>query len=321
VTAAVDSGLSLTDVFGALFPCGSITGAPKVRTMEIIRDLESEPRGVYTGAIGFIAPPDASGPRCSFSVAIRTVVIDSETGDAEYGIGGGITYDSEPSSEYQEAALKARILDYGPSAFQLLETLRWSPSTGWYWREHHLERLQASADYFAIPLKLPLIIERLEAAVTASEESRVRLTVDRGGQVKVAVQPMVKSNHASVAVVVDMEPVDTSSPFLFHKTTRREVYDDRLARHPQADDVLLVNERGELTESTIANVAVKLDGVWFTPPIESGCLPGVYRRVLLDEGRLVERPIAVGDLEQCEGLALLNSVRLWRPAFVVADSE
>lgn len=317
IVCKVAAERSLTEVLRGLFPCGSITGAPKVRTMEIIRELESQPRGVYTGAIGFVAPSRAPGPRASFSVGIRTVVIDAETGEAEYGIGGGVTYDSDPAAEYEEAILKARILTYGRSRFELLETLRWNPVSGWFWLDRHLSRLAASADYFGVPLDRDQVVARLERAVQGGEESRVRLTVDRSGNIGVEVQRLQLEELRSIGVAIDPEPVDTSSPFLFHKTTRRNVYDDRRRRHPDAEDVLLVNEAGELTESTIANVAVKLAGTWFTPPVESGCLPGVYRAVLIEEGRLVERRIHLDELAACEGLAIVNSVRLWRPAFVI----
>ncbi len=318
ITGLVDPKVPLTEVLTALFPCGSITGAPKVRTMEIIAAQESKPRGVYTGAIGFVAPPTAAGPRASFSVGIRTVVINSETGDAEYGVGGGITYDSDPQAEHAEATLKARVLDYGSTDFELLETLRWNPAAGWFWRDLHLERLESSAEYFSVPVDRPMLVDRLEAAVAGAKgDQRVRLTVSRRGRIRIEVEPLDREERPSAALAIDAEPVDTTSPFLFHKTTRRTVYDDRRARHPAADDVLLVNQRGELTESTIANVAVKLDGSWYTPPIEAGCLPGIYRSVLLDEGRLTERSIAVAELEECEGIALVNSVRLWRPAFLI----
>lgn len=319
ITAEVDAELPLRSILEGLFPCGSITGAPKVRTMEIIAEVESAPRGVYTGAIGFVSPPQARGPRASFSVGIRTVVIDSETGAAEYGIGGGITYDSDPALEYEEAALKAQILRYGRSDFELLETMRWHPLTGWYWLDAHLDRLEESAGYFGIPVDRDAVTERLEQAVTGASESRVRLTVDRRGKVAVAITPWRNDEQGSVALALDTVPVDTSSPFLFHKTTRRRVYDEARARHPHAADVLLVNAAGQITESTIANVAVKLDGAWCTPPVASGCLPGVYRRVLLADGKLRERPIAVTDLERCEGIALVNSVRFWRPAFLIDD--
>jgi para-aminobenzoate synthetase/4-amino-4-deoxychorismate lyase len=134
------------------------------------------------------------------------------------------------------------------------------------------------------------------------------------------VQPLEEGEPRPVSVAVDPEPIDSSSPFLYHKTTRREVYEDRRQRNPSADDVLLMNERGELTESTIANLAVKLDGQWCTPPVDAGCLPGIYRHVLLEQGDLVERPIRWDDLEDCEGLALVNSVRLWREAVVVTSA-
>jgi para-aminobenzoate synthetase/4-amino-4-deoxychorismate lyase len=317
VVGDVDPAKPLADLLGGLFPCGSITGAPKVRSMEIIRDLESAPRGVYTGAIGYVAPPNAVGPRASFSVAIRTVVIDGATGHAEYGVGGGITFDSNPGEEYEEAVVKARILERGRSDFRLLETVRWSPEDGWYWLDLHLDRLASSADYFGVPLDRKPLIRRLDAAVEGHGESRVRLTVSRRGLVDIEVRAHGDDPVGPLTLAVDPEPVDTSSPFLYHKTTRRETYDDRLARHPDVDDVLLVNERAEITESTIANVAIKIGGEWVTPPIESGCLPGVYRRTLIDDGTLVERPVAVDDLDRCEGIALLNSVRLWRDAVVV----
>jgi para-aminobenzoate synthetase/4-amino-4-deoxychorismate lyase len=287
--------------------------------MEIIRDTESSPRGVYTGAIGFLTPAGVPGPRASFSVGIRTVVIDGETGDAEYGIGGGITFDSDPKAEHDEAALKARILSYGRSDFELLETMRWNPVSGWYWLDLHLDRLERSAEYFAVEIDRKALGDRLDAAVTGGGESRVRLTVNRRGRVKIKVESLAVTTEPSVSVAIDRDPVDTSSPFLFHKTTRRGVYNERSDRHPHADDVLLTNELGELTESTIANVAVKQGDTWFTPPIASGCLPGIYRQVLLEEGRLEERRIPARDLEVCDGIALLNSVRLWRPAFVVSD--
>lgn len=320
IVGGINPSATLFGVLAALFPSGSVTGAPKVRALKVIRDLETEPRGVYAGAIGFVAPAGAPGPSASFSVGIRTVVIDAQSGDAEYGIGGGVTFDSDPRAEYEEAVLKSRILTHGRSDFELIETMRWAPDSGWYWLDLHLDRLQSSADYFGVPVRRAAIAAQLDAAVGGRGESRVSLAVDRRGHANVRVSRFVEDDRQPVAVAIDQQPVDTSSPFLYHKTTRREVYEDRLARHPTAEDVLLVNERGELTESTIANVAVKVAGQWCTPPMESGCLPGVYRRVLLEQGRLVERPIRLADLADGGEIALLNSVRLWRDAFVVTDS-
>jgi para-aminobenzoate synthetase/4-amino-4-deoxychorismate lyase len=320
VVGSVDPAAPLVDVLVGLFPSGSVTGAPKVRVMQMIRDLETEPRGVYTGAIGFVAPGGAPGPRASFSVGIRTVVIDAESGDAEYGIGGGVTIDSDPHAEYEEAALKARILSHGRSDFELIETMRWSPDTSWYWLDLHLDRLESSGRYFGVPVQRDSLVEQLNGEVDGAGESRVRISVDRRGRVSISVQPYVEGQRRPVAVAIDSEPVDVSSPFLYHKTTRREIYEDRCLRHPNAEDVLMVNERGELTESTIANVAIKLLGRWCTPPVDAGCLPGIYRHVLLEQGDLVERTIRLKELERCEGIVLLNSVQLWREAVVVSDA-
>ena len=316
IAAEIDPDLGLVDVFRALFPCGSVTGAPKVRTMEIIADLETEPRGVYTGAIGFIAPEGTAGPKASFSVGIRTVVVNTETGEAEYGVGGGITYDSIPTAEYQEARLKARVLEYGPSDFQLLETLRWDPDQGWLWLDRHLDRLEDSAEYFAVPIDRAGVVARMEAVAGGNGPLRVRLTVDRRGHVAVETRALDDQSEP-VKLALDDDPVDTASPFLFHKTTRRALYEDRSNRYPDADDVLLINDKGEITESTLANVVVRLDGRWVTPPVESGCLPGVYRSVLLDEGRIHERVVTLDDLGRADHVALINSVRLWRPARLI----
>jgi para-aminobenzoate synthetase/4-amino-4-deoxychorismate lyase len=320
VVGSVDPAAPLVDVLAGLFPSGSVTGAPKVRVMQMIRDLETEPRGVYTGAIGFVAPGGAPGPSASFSVGIRTVVIDAQSGDAEYGIGGGVTIDSDPHAEYQEAALKARILSHGRSDFELIETMRWSPDTSWYWLGLHLDRLESSARYFGVPVQHDSLVDQLNDEVDGAGESRVRASVDRRGRVSISVQPYVEEERRPVAVAIDSEPVDVSSPFLYHKTTRREVYERRRLRHPYADDVLMVNERGEITESTIANVAVKLAGRWCTPPVDAGCLPGIYRHVLLEQGDLDERTIRLKDLDRCEGIVLLNSVQLSREAVVVANA-
>ena len=255
IAAEINPDTSLVDVLASVFPRGSVTSAPKVRSMEIIRDLETEPRGVHTGEIGFVAPAGAAGPRAKFSVGIRTVVIDAASGEAEYGVGGGITFDSDPGAEFDEAALKSRVLSYGPSHFVLLETMPWSPTTGWYWRDLHLDRLMASADCFGVPVDRAALTARLDAAIEGSSESRVRLTIDRLGRVSVVVKPHVEMDRPLAAIAIDLEPVDTSDPFLFHKTTRRGTYNERAARHPSADDVLLVNADGELTESTISGVA------------------------------------------------------------------
>lgn len=318
VSADLRPGTGVVDLFRALFPCGSVTGAPKVRTMEIIADVESAPRGVYCGAIGMLAPPGSGAPSASFSVAIRTVIIDQDTGTATYGIGGGITNDSRAEQEYAETRTKARVLVRRAADFELIETLRWESGRGYSFLIEHLDRLHDSADYCGFPFDRTLVEESLMSAAGGItwEVARVRLLLNQDGRLDIRPQQLGDTVQP-FRVAVDHVPVDPSDWRLFHKTSMRERYRQARFRHPAADDVLLVNLDGELTESTIANVIVLLDGYWVTPPVASGCLPGIMRRVLLEQGDIREAPVLVSDLARADGLALINSVRLRVPAVLV----
>ena len=309
--------VTLLDAFRALFPSGSVTGAPKVRTTRIIADLEDSARGPYCGAIGYLAPPGAAEPRANFNVAIRTVVLDTQTRTAEYGVGGGITHDSSASGEYEEIIAKAKVLTDVRPAFELFESLAYSPGEGFRHTDEHLERIASSARYFGFRFEPETAAAALKRAVAeATGPSIVRLTLARDGAVSSDVRDLPPMD-GSVRVTVDDEPVDPSDVWLFHKTTRRAPYERRRARRPDVDDVLLVNDRGEVTESTIANLAVRLAGAWVTPPIDAGILPGTYRAVLVREGRLTERPVTSDELRTADELALVSSVRGWRPAVLV----
>jgi para-aminobenzoate synthetase / 4-amino-4-deoxychorismate lyase len=309
--------ITLLDAFRALFPSGSVTGAPKIRTTRIIAELEDSARGPYCGAIGYLAPPGSGEPRANFNVAIRTVVLDTQTRTAEYGVGGGITHDSSASGEYEEIVAKARVLTDARPAFELFESLGHEPAEGFRHLDEHLERLAASARYFGFRFELEAASAALKRAVIeATEPSVVRLTLGRDGALSTDVRDLPRAKEP-VRVALDDEPVDPSDLWLFHKTTRRAPYDRRRERRPDVDDVVLVNDRGEVTESTIANLAVRLDGVWVTPPIDAGLLPGTYRTVLLREDGLIERPVTVDELRGAVELALLSSVRGWRPAVLV----
>ena len=314
VTGRVRPGTTLADVFRALFPCGSVTGAPKPRTMQILRDLEDGPRGVYCGAIGLVAPPGAPF-RARFSVAIRTVVVDRWTSAAEYGTGGGITWGSEPDVEHAELHAKAAVLGEPYEEFALLETMALLPDGEVRALDEHLDRLAGSARYFGFPLDRERARDRVTAAVAdAPGPARVRLLLDRSGVVQVLLGPAPEPAPGPVRLVLDDDPVDPRDRWLYHKTTRRRPYEERAARRPDADDVVLVNTLGEVTETTIANLAVRLSGTWFTPPLSSGCLPGVERGRLLREGRLRERRLTPEDLTHADALALVSSLRGWRPA-------
>jgi para-aminobenzoate synthetase/4-amino-4-deoxychorismate lyase len=272
--------------------------------MRLLRTLETTPRGVYTGAVGHI-PPDGLA---SFNVAIRTAVIDRRSGTLTFGVGSGIVWDSEPDAEYDECLLKASVLGAKPPAFELLETLRWSPGEQFYLLQQHLTRLRESAQYFDIPLAVDEIEERLRAAVAGeSTPQRVRLLVSRD-RVRVERQPHVPRAQP-VSVRLARAPVDTSDVFLYHKTTNRAVYERARAETADCDEVLLWNGRGEITEATTANVIVELDGQQVTPPVSCGLLAGTCRAALLGAGEIVERPVTIDDLHRATRLWLINAVQ------------
>ena len=309
VTAHPRSGTTLVDVFSALFPSASITGAPKVATMDIIRGLERSPRGVYCGAVGFGGPTGTGQPHWVFNVAIRTVTVDRRTATAWYGTGGGITYDSTAEDEYAEALLKSRVLEFRTADFDLLETMCWEPGHGVALLSRHLDRAARSARYFDIPLDVARARHML-ASIDSAVRQRVRMLVDRTGTIRVETTD-IDEPIGRTRLAIDGVPVDRGDPFLHHKTTLRQTYREAAARHPDADDVVLVNGDGEITETTIANIAVLIDGEWRTPPHTSGCLRGVRRAELLDQGAIVERIVTIAELRSADGIARFNAVRPW----------
>ena len=306
VTARSDAALS--DILAAAFPCASITGAPKRRTMELLTALEAQPRGVYTGAIGAILP----GRRAQFNVAIRTVVLDRTHGAAVYGVGSGIVWDSDAAAEFEECRLKARVLTAAPARpFRLLESLRWTPAEGYALREEHLRRLAGSAEYFGYPLDLAAVARQLDAlSAGLSGPAKVRLLVDAGGHIEVEARPLVEGALPQPARVgLAREPVSSADVWLYHKTTRREVYDAARAGRPDCDEVVLWNERGELTEAVASNVVLVIDGQAWTPPLSAGLLAGTLRARLLAAGEIAERTLATEDLGRAQSIWLINSVR------------
>jgi para-aminobenzoate synthetase / 4-amino-4-deoxychorismate lyase len=316
VTARPRAGTGLVDVFRALFPSGSVTGAPKLRSMELIRELEHEPRGVYCGAVGVVAPPGHAF-RARFNVAIRTVTVDRAAGTAVFGTGGGITWGSDPAAEHAELLAKAAIVAEPYEEFALLETMAHVPGAGLRNLPRHLDRMADSAAYFGFPFDRATAEAALAAGVPGTDAARVRLLLHRSGSFDVDVGPMAPPSPGPVRLALDPEPVDPAQVWLHHKTTRRSVYTERAGRHPDADDVVLVNERGRVTETTIANLAVLLDDVWWTPPLASGCLPGVERGRLVELELLRERALDAGDLGRADALAVVSSLRGWRPAVLI----
>jgi para-aminobenzoate synthetase/4-amino-4-deoxychorismate lyase len=308
------------ELLAASFPPASVTGAPKPRTMAIIAALEDSPRQVYTGCAGFLAP----GRRVQLNVAIRTAVVDRAAGLAEYGVGGGIVWDSRAGDELEETRAKARIVLEPRPRFSLVETLRWRPGQGYLLRERHLARLARTAAYFDFPLDARAIVTALDAleGQLGTQDQRVRLQLSERGEIGVQARPIDAAEEGGprpVRVALAAEPVDPDDPFLYHKTTRRETYERARASRPGCDDVLLWNRRGELTESCIANLVVVLDARRYTPPVDCGLLAGTYRGWLLEQGLVEERVIRVEDLAHAERVLLVSSVRGEREALVQPD--
>jgi para-aminobenzoate synthetase/4-amino-4-deoxychorismate lyase len=325
--------LGLADLFAALFPCGSVTGAPKPSTMGLIARLEPSVRGVYCGAVGYVAPPDRPGlrnpPEACFGVAIRTAVVDRTHRVAIYGTGGGITWDSDSSAEWAEQVAKATLLTRTSATrpFSLLETMRYEPkgtcaASPVVNLKGHLRRLCSSAHYFGFPFSAELARRHLASAVAgANSPLRVRLRLEPTGALSAEAEPFERGQGSPLRLALDEEPVDHLDPMLCHKTTRRAPYDLRAARHPDADDVILVNDRGEVTETTRANLLVLLEGRWWTPPLDCGLLPGIERARLLTRGMVAERVIGVAALHRAESLATVSSLRGWRAATLVEASS
>ncbi len=311
ISAELRSDMELKDVLRALFPCGSVTGAPKVRAMEIICELETDARGVYTGAIGHIAP---SGD-LQFNVAIRTVVLDGASG--EMGIGGGIVADSKEESEFEECLLKAQFLTRVDAPFELIETLRYEQDKGFHLLERHLARLQSSSTHFGYPYAREAVLAALdqEVARVQSPVALVRLLLAEDGGITVTSTPIELPTKDTVwRFVISDQRLDEKDPLFYHKTTRRQFFDREMERQKAAtgcDEVIFLNKKGELTEGTRTNLFLELDGRLFTPALASGLLPGTLREELLDLPRAAasEAVLTPADLLRADRIYLGNSVR------------
>ncbi len=308
--------LKYYDIFRALFPSGSITGAPKIRTMQIIRELERNARGAYCGAIGFIAPHGVS----VFNVAIRTLAM--KDGVATMGVGGGIVAESDPREEYNESLLKAAFLAEPDRSFDLIETLLWDGE--FRFLAQHLERLQNSSAHFDFVFERGVIaaqLQELSASFRRGLRYKIRLLLAVNGQL--SLQSTECAPGGAVARVnLAAERTSSGDHFLRHKTTRREIYDRSYHRARLAgfDDTLFANERGEITEGAISNIFIEKAGRWFTPPLSSGVLPGVYRRYLLEShAGATERVLTLEDLRQADQLYICNAVRGLRRATLHLD--
>jgi para-aminobenzoate synthetase/4-amino-4-deoxychorismate lyase len=316
VSARLRDNTSLTDIFTALFPCGSVTGAPKRRSMEIITELEKAPRGVYCGAIGCVAP----GGEALFSVAIRTLLYDTEANKLTMGVGSAVTWDSETSSEYAECLSKGAFVNQQNHDFRLIESLRLENGV-YTLLDKHLARLVASAQYFAFACDEEKVRQELiDHAAQTPGVCKVRFLLSSNGAVDIFSEPLVESCTA-LSVAISHLSVDSHDSMRYHKTSCRELLDTARSNRSDCDEVLLLNERGQLTEGSFHNLVVKLAGQFVTPPLSCGLLPGVLREELLEHGKIVEQILYPDDLERAEELWLINSVRGWRPAILNKRSE
>lgn len=318
MTSTIESrlreGVTPRQLFRALFPCGSVTGAPKRRSMEIIDRLEEDPRGLYTGSLGYFSP----GGEAKFSVAIRTAVIDSETGCGEIGIGSGITWDATPDAEYQECLEKGRFAREKRPEFHLIESLL--HENGCYFLlERHLERLTRSAGYFSFPFDAAEVRRSLSESAAGLDPARrykVRLLLFPDGTTSCEAAE-IPEPAGKLKAGFARRRVDSNDPFLYHKTSRRELHQQELSGRSGVQEVIFLNERDEITEGTYSNVVARIDGRDCTPPLSCGLLPGTLREELLARGEIEERLLKREDIERAEAVYLVNSVRKWREVTLV----
>ncbi len=314
IEARLRPDVTPSEILRALFPCGSVTGAPKVRAMEIIAEVEPSPRGVYCGAIGAFGP----GMQMDLNVAIRTLVHQHDTGRLRMGVGGGVVFDSRAGAEYRECLLKARFATAEP--FEILETLRWEPEAGAFLLGGHLERMAQAAAYFGAPFDVTAAIGALDAHVAAYDAPRrVRLLLALDGALRVESSalsdPFISEGGAAMRVMIAGVRLDADDPFVRHKTTRRGVYEAALAeaKAAGADEAILLNRAGRVADGSFTSVFAEIGGILVTPPVSEGALDGVLKRNL----QVAERPIGAGELLRAGAIYVGNSVRGLRRAVLL----
>ncbi len=345
-TVAGEVEAPLSEQFGALFPCASVTGAPKIQTCSIIRELENTPRHLYCGSVGWAGP----GRESCFNVAIRTVLVDTATRQADYGTGSGIVWDSRPEAEFGECLLKTAVINpagvneqkvaqlhrylskmpsfasgYTDEPLLLVETILWTAGKGFFLLDEHLQRLKTTAAAFSIPVEEEKLRHTLQSAAEGctGKRSRLRLTVAVDGSADCETTELPDAMPGETLVIRFTDaPVESSDPYLYVKTSRRRQYAAARQRFCTEDDLLFFNEVGELTEMSIGNLVVEMnDGKQYTPPVTCGLLPGVFRALLLANGEITERKLYREDLLLSKTIFRINSVRGRQPCRIVSDES
>tara|TARA_R110002096_G_scaffold309403_4_gene504126 strand:- start:174486 stop:176294 length:1809 start_codon:yes stop_codon:yes gene_type:complete len=322
IQAEVSAGKSAVEVMTSIFPCGSVTGAPKIRAQEIIDELEGAERGIYTGAIGYFTP---DGDMC-FSVPIRTATID-HSGRGELGIGGAIVADSQATSEYDESLLKAEFLTKEYPVFDLIESFLWTANGGYRSLDSHMERLEKSAQYFSFVFDRSSAESMLElhAKYISDQMCKVRMLLSKRGTISITSEKIEPpGNETDKTVIVSNVATNSNDPLYFHKTTFRDHYTTEFKKYKAERgcfEVLFTNERGELTEGSFTNILLEKNGIYYTPPTECGLLPGIYRQKLLTDDALIvnEKVIYPKDLKDADRLYVCNSVRGLVPVYLLSN--
>ena len=315
IEAKINDVISPIHIMKSIFPCGSITGAPKIRAQQIINELEEHQRGIYTGVIGYFTP---EGDMC-FSVPIRTLTINND-GEGELGLGGAIVADSVVNEEYNECLLKASFVTKDHPRFDLIESLRYCPQAGYSFLDKHLERLKSTAEYFLYDINIEDIkhdlMEHSSMLLCKSHEFfKVRLLISKDGNCTITSEKMTMPNDDNLPLtVLSSSPINSKDPLYFHKTTERKFYQEELQKYRKLTgcyDVLFTNEKKEITEGSFTNIFVKKGGLFYTPPIECGLLSGIYREHLLmdDRYKTLEKKLTISDLVSADAVYLCNSVR------------
>jgi len=311
VKARLKKDISLYDLFKAIFPSGSVTGAPKISTMKIIDSLEGEPRRVYTGSVGFFAPDGES----VFNVAIRTALIDNKTKKGEMGIGSGIVIDSNRDREFEECCLKANFITKNRRDFKLIETMLWKPDKGYFLLKPHLERLKSSAEYFNFRFDGKHIAKQLrslEQQFKNDQDYRIRLLLDRRGETEIDFS-RTKGSSEAVKLKFSDKKVFSEDPFLYHKTTNRDLYNNEYKKWSKKGyfDVIFSNEKNQITEGAVSNIIIKKGRFYYTPPVACGLLDGVFRKSLFKKRDfpVKEKVLRKEDVRKADEIYVVNSVR------------
>lgn len=278
IEGALKKKIKSSDVIKNMFPCGSITGAPKIRTMEIIREIEKEDRGIYTGSIGLLLRN-----KKVFNVAIRTLIIDKKNRSGEIGLGSGIVWDSNPSEEYEETKLKGRFLTHSIDCFEIFETMKYSKGKI-FLLNLHMKRLKAAANYFLFNYNSGMIKSELKNLIQqlGNNTKIIKMSLNKEGELKFEIRHY-KNSVGKIKIAISKSVVDSQNPFQYFKTTNRELYNNEYQTYSSKGffDVIYFNQIGELVEGAITNIFIKKKNILFTPPVESGLLPGVYRNYLI----------------------------------------